>query len=339
MAIRLEPHQGLPAPTGTMIEPVDPEMLPPSRPHAEAEGEGVPSATAAAQELAGALEENEHGFSVHLERVFSGPLDLLLQLVRDKEMEIHTVSLAQVCDAYCQFIRELPQIDVDEAADYLVIAATLLAIKSRSLLPQDEIEADEDPFDPGEELVQQLLAYKELRRVADDLRERWDRRGRLYPAAGRWLGLPPEPEVDESAQEDSDWDLGEVSIWDLLRHIGRLEEETGFLRPHQVRPIGKPLRVYVEELWHKLQVVAATSYRELLREQAAERGDAAYFLVALLELAKQQQVDLEQTEPFADVTVRRLQDAGILHLEDVDASFDQQASQVDAEVEELIGEE
>jgi segregation and condensation protein A len=311
-----------------MIEPVDPELLPTSRPHAEA-AEGQPVE---------APEEGEDGggFAVHLERVFHGPLDLLLQLVRDKEMEIHTVSLAEVCDAYCQFIRELPEIDVDEAADYLVIAATLLAIKSRSLLPQDELEADEDPFDPGEELVQQLLAYKELRRVAEELRAGWERRGRLFPAGGRWLGLPPEPEQEDEVQG---WEIGEVSVWDLLRHIGRLEEETGFLRPHQVRPVGKPLRVYVEELWLKLQDVAATSYHELLREQKAARGDAAYFLVALLELAKQQQVDLEQVSPFADVTVRRMQDAGALQLDNLDDDFDRQAAQADAEVEELIGEE
>lgn len=311
-----------------MIEPVDPELLPTSRPHAEA---------AVGQSVETQHDDDEdHGFSIHLERVFHGPLDLLLQLVRDKEMEIHTVSLAEVCDAYCQFIRELPEIDVDEAADYLVIAATLLAIKSRSLLPQDELEADEDPFDPGEELVQQLLAYKELRRVADELRERWERRARLFSAGGRWLGLPPEPDQEDEVQG---WEIGEVSVWDLLRHIGRLEEETGFLRPHQVRPVGKPLRVYVEELWLKLQDVAATSYHELLREQKAARGDAAYFLVALLELAKQQQVDLEQTAPFADVTVRRMQDAGILQLDNLDDDFDRQAAQADAEVEELIGEE
>lgn len=314
-----------------MIEPADPDLLPPSRPHSAAKADAE-----AAGEAEAVLDEAKQAFTVHLDRVFSGPLDLLLQLVRDKEMEIHSVALAEVCDAYCRYIRDLPAIDVDEAADYLVLAATLLAIKSRSLLPQDELEADEDPFDPGEELVQQLLAYKELRRVADELRARWERRGRLFPAAGRWLGLPVEPMADED-EEEGEWDLGEVSVWDLLRHIGRLEEETGFLRPHQVRPAGKPLRVYVEELWMKLQEVAATSYRELLREQEAGSGDAAYFLVALLELAKQQQVDLEQTQPFADVTVKRVQGAGVLQLEDIDDDFDRQESQGDPEVEELIG--
>ena len=109
-----------------MIEPADPDLLPPAKPHAADASSEAP--------------EEEGGFTVTLERVFHGPLDLLLQLVRDKELEIHLVALAQVCDAYCTHVRSLKDVDVDEAADYLVVAATLLAIKSRSLLPQEELD-------------------------------------------------------------------------------------------------------------------------------------------------------------------------------------------------------
>jgi segregation and condensation protein A len=307
-----------------MIEPADPDLLPPAKPHAADQ-----PATEAG---------DEGGFTVHLERVFHGPLDLLLQLVRDKELEIHLVALADVCDAYCEHVRTLKDVDVDEAADYLVVAATLLAIKSRSLLPQEELDVEEDPFDPGEELVQQLLAYKELRRVAEQLADARERRARRMSAGGRWLGRPPADTSDE--EEDEEWDLGDVSVWDLLRVIGQLEEETGFLRPHRVRPTGRPLHVYVEELWHRLQRSSATSLRGILREAETPRpGDAAYYLVALLELAKQQQVDLSQDRPFADVLVQRVEGAGELHLEDLDADFDKDFAQHDSEVDELIGEE
>jgi len=304
-----------------MIEPVDPEQLPPSRPHPVVE-DGVKNIT-------------KPVFTVELERVFFGPLDLLLQLVRDKELEIHTVSLAQVCDAYCTFVRNLKDVDVDEAADYLVIAATLLSIKSRSLLPQEEIATDEDPFDPGEELVHQLMAYKELRRVAGLLHDAWDRRGKMLSAGGRWLGKPDEPTPAE--EEEESWDLGDVSIWDLLKVFTRLEAETGFMRPHHVRPTGKPLRAYVEDLWHRVQQVAETSLRAILKEDGISRGDAAYYLVALLELAKQQQIDIKQEAPFADVLVRHRAEAGVLHLEDIDESFDRQHDEFDPELGELIG--
>jgi len=173
----------------SMIEPVHPEELPPAR----------VAGTSAGTSVADRSEESELSYTVHLDRVFHGPLDLLLQLVREKELEIHVVSLADVCDGYCKYIRSMPDIPVDEAADYLVIAATLLAIKSKSLLPSEEVDMDEDPFDPGEELVQQLLAYKELRQVSDALGERWDARARLLPAGGKWLGRF---EADEDEEED-----------------------------------------------------------------------------------------------------------------------------------------
>ena len=310
-----------------MIEPVDPELLPPSRPH--------PAGKEAAN-VDGA-DITKPAFTVQLERVFFGPLDLLLQLVRDKELEIHVVSLAEVCDAYCSFVRDLKDVDVDEAADYLVIAATLLSIKSRSLLPQEEIQAAEDPFDPGEELVQQLMAYKELRRVAGELQEAWDRRGRMMAAGGRWLGKADEPEPTE--EDENNWDLGDVSIWDLLKVFTRLEAETGFMRPHHVRPAGKPLRAYVEDLWHKVQQVAETSLGTILKEDGTSRADAAYYLVALLELAKQQQVDIKQEAPFADVLVKHRAEAGVLHLEDIDETFDRKHDEFDPELGELIGDD
>lgn len=315
-----------------MIEPADPELLPPSRPTAPG--------PEAARELRDADDEApELGFTIHLERVFHGPLDLLLQLVRDKELEIHVVALREVCDAYCRHVRELKHVDVDEAADYLVIAATLLAIKSRSLLPQEEIEQQEDLFDPGAELVQQLLAYKELRRVTDELAARREARARLLPAGGRWLGRFAEEADGEAEAAREEMDLGDVSVWDLFRVLARLEQETGFLRPHRVRQMGRPLRAYVEEVWLRLQEVPVTTWRALLQDLRARRDDAAYALVALLELAKQQQVDLAQAEPFSDVEVRRREGAGALALEELDAAFDQREAAPEPEVEELVGDE
>lgn len=314
-----------------MIEPKDPSELPPAR-HLPAPGTAEPRAPGADADDDGP--DPASSFTVHLERVFHGPLDLLLQLVRDKELEIHVVSLVEVCDAFCKHVRGMEQVDVDEAADYLVIAATLLAIKSRSLLPQEEIDAEEELFDPGEELVQQLLAYKELRRAADELAARREMRVRLLPAGGRWLGRAAAEQ--EEQPEPEEWDLGDVSVWDLFRVIARLEQETGFLRPHHVRPMGRPLRAYVEELWLRLQDLPATTWAALMQDLRAHRGDAAYTLVALLELAKQQQVDLAQERPFGDVQVRRVEGAGALALDALDQSFDPPALAGDAEVGELM---
>ena len=302
-----------------MIEPVNPEALPPSRPGAKA---GRQVAKVAADD-----------FTVHLDRVFHGPLDLLLQLVKEKEVEIHLVSLARVCDDYCKHVRALPKVDVDLAADYLVVAATLIAIKSRALVPREEVEMDEDPFDPNEELVQQLLAYKSLREAADALGVLRDARADHLPAGGRWMGRYEK----EEGEEDQEWDLGEVSIWDLLKVVAKLEEETGFLRPHRFRPTGRPLRAYVTELWAKLQEEKSSSLHKLLQDnRGLVRRDAVYYLVALLELAKQQQVDLMQEKPFEDIEVVWREGAGDFHIEEVDEEFDSGPEGGEREVGELL---
>ena len=303
-----------------MIEPVNPDSLPPSRPaHAPASSP---------------TRLKEEDFTVHLDRVFHGPLDLLLQLVKDREVEIHLISLAQVCDDYCRHVRALPRVDVDVAADYLVVAATLIAIKSRALVPREEVEMEEDAFNPNEELVQQLLAYKSLREAADALGDLRDEREALLAAGGRWTGQCDKGE-DEEEQE---WDLGEVSVWDLLRVVARLEQETGFLRPHRVRRSGRPLRAYVTELWTKLQSEKSSSLRKLLQDnRGLVRGDAVYYLVALLELAKQQQVDLSQSAPFGDIEVVWQEGAGDLNLDDVDDDFSSGPESGEREVDELLG--
>jgi len=315
-----------------MIEPVHPEELPPSRPQASA---GAAEAAAERGAQLPSEAEDSGDFTVHLDRVFQGPLDLLLQLVRDKELEIHVISLATVCDAYCEHVRSMPDIPVDEAADYLVIAATLLAIKSKSLLPSEEVDPEEDPFDPGDELVQQLLAYKELRQASDQLADRFAARARLLPAGGKWLG---KYEAEEGEEED-EWDLGDLSIWDLLKLITRLNEETGFLRPHSVRPIGRPLRAYVQEVWERLQDVSETSLLTLLRDGNHGRSDAAYYLVALLELAKQQQVNLRQRDFFDDIHVARNESEEIFNLDAIDTQFDEDPTAVEPEIDELFEEE
>lgn len=303
-----------------MIQPAHPESLPPARP----------------SPVGGAPAKGElTDFTVHLDRVFHGPLDLLLQLVRDQELEIHVVSLADVCDGYCQYVRTMPEVDVDEAADYLVVAATLLAVKSRSLLPQEEVEDEEDLFDPGEELVQQLLLYKELRQASEELGVGYRKRGRLYAAGGRWLGRS---KPEEELAEDNDWDLGDVSIWDLLKVFQRLEKETGFMRPHRVQLAGRPLSWYVEEVWSRLSEGATLELSDVFSEKDLTRTDAAYYLVALLELAKQEAIDLRQDKPFGSVHVQRAADVEDVRTDHLDEEFDQRVDELEPELESLLEE-
>ena len=128
-------------------------------------------------------------YKVRLE-AFEGPMDLLLHLVRKAEVDIEAIPLASIADQYVAHLAEIEHIDIDLAGEFLVMAATLLELKSRLLQPPEDgaqpesesAESAESLTDPGSELVMKLLEYKKTRDAADDLEERadaWTRRGKI----------------------------------------------------------------------------------------------------------------------------------------------------------------
>ena len=95
-------------------------------------------------------------YTVRLDQVFQGPMDLLLYLVREQEVEIHEVEISRVIEGYLDYVQAMEALDIELAGEFVVMAATLMAIKSRSLLPQDEINL-EDELDPRDELIERLI--------------------------------------------------------------------------------------------------------------------------------------------------------------------------------------
>ena len=108
-------------------------------------------------------------YLVDVERYFHGPLDLLLHLVREKEIEVDKISLAKVADDYARYVESLRDLDVNAVGEYLVIAATLMLIKSRYLMPREIVDVEED-LGPDDELILQLIEYKRFRETAGELR-------------------------------------------------------------------------------------------------------------------------------------------------------------------------
>jgi segregation and condensation protein A len=180
-------------------------------------------------------------FTVRLERVFHGPMDLLLHLVREQEVEIQDVEISSVVEGYMEYLEHLKDLDIEVAGEFLVLAATLLSIKSRSLLPREEVDLA-DELDPRDELVQRLIEYRRFKEASDSLdsarRERMRAHGR-----GRF------DEVSEKAGEvEVTLDLGELTAWDLLSTFSRLLRETLADRPHAITSDPRPMRWFVREL-------------------------------------------------------------------------------------------
>ena len=180
-------------------------------------------------------------FTVRLERVFHGPMDLLLHLVREQEVEIQDVEISTVVEGYMEYLGHLKELDIEVAGDFLVMAATLLSIKSRSLLPREEVDLA-DELDPRDELVQRLIEYRHFKEASDNLDA-----ARLQRAKAHDRGSFDE--VSQLVGEiEVTLDLGELTPWDLLATFSRLLRETLADRPHEISSDPRPMRWFVREL-------------------------------------------------------------------------------------------
>jgi len=227
-------------------------------------------------------------YTVRLERVFQGPMDLLLHLVREQEVEIHEIEIARILDGYLAYLDTLDSLDIEYAGDFLVMAATLMAIKSRSLLPNEEIDL-EDEIDPRDELIQRLLEYRRFRDAGDRLEAGWLERSRQ---SGRgW-----HDELDERVEPE--FDLGELTPWDLLTTFSRLMRETLADRPHHVTVDPRPLRYYIDQVVLQLRGTEGASLGRLLDGfgPIPRREALIGSFCALLELVRLDLVEIRQEE-------------------------------------------
>lgn len=241
-------------------------------------------------------------FTVRLEEVFHGPMDLLLHLVREQEVEIHEIEINRVVDGFVAYLRQLESLDIELASEFVLMAATLMAIKSRSLLPHEEVNLEEE-LDPRDELIQRLVEYRRFREASENLGDRFRSRAQLF---GRgWRG-----EVKEHEEEPL-LDLGELTRWDLLETFSRLQRETAADRRHHVVLDHRPMRFYVERMVDRLKTSRAGSLKELVGP--IEGKDAAETLIgsfcALLELVKLQLVDVDQEGTGHDIAIRLREEA------------------------------
>lgn len=224
---------------------------------------------------------------------FEGPLDLLLQLIEHRELDITRVSLAAVTDQFLEAISRPGNIALSQLADYLIIAAKLILIKSRMLLPQPQAPAVEEE-DVGDALVRQLREYKMFKQVAACLRER-ERQGlRAYPR----LAPPPRPQPTARRLEG-------VAPDDLAHALMRA------LRLRPTLPQGTlsvPLAVSIEHAIHRILEFttreAAVTFTRLL-DRAQTRIEIIVTFLAVLELIKRRQIRARQDSLFGEIVLER----------------------------------
>ncbi|MHC4691203.1 MAG: segregation and condensation protein A [Planctomycetota bacterium] len=234
--------------------------------------------------------------------IFAGPLDLLLYLVRKEEVDIYDIPIAKITDQYIQYIEMLKSLDIDLAGDFLVMAATLMQIKSAMLLPKaepEQMQADELD-DPRAELIRQLLEYKKFKDAANLLNDAAASQSERFPRPDsviESINPDPEPQID----------IDSVSVWDLLEAFASLMQATGADRTIRHIKDDTPIDLYQIEILHRLQEEGPTSFERIF-ESKPNRVVMIGLFLALLELIREKLVFVKQSGPLSSIYIRSLTD-------------------------------
>ena len=228
---------------------------------------------------------------------FRGPMDLLLYLVKRNEVDICDIPIARIAEQFAEYLGLIEQIDVERAGDFLVMAATLMEMKSKLLLPRAEENATEDD-DPRMELVRQLIQYKQFKDAAALLEEQAEKQSSR---------LARQPMAAPASPDPSREPLREVELWDLVSAFGRLMRETLALQPQQIVMDQTPIHVYMERILEQLRRVGRMSFTDVFTPPYQRARLVALFL-AMLELMKERNLIAEQPEVFGEIWLTFLSD-------------------------------
>jgi segregation and condensation protein A len=231
-------------------------------------------------------------YKVKLE-IFEGPLDLLFYLIKKDELNIHDIPISTITEQYLQYLEMMRMLDLDIAGEFLVMAATLMHIKSKMLLPQDEKQSEQEEEDPRAELVKKLLEYRKFKEAAEELKNRESRQKEVFPSPG----------TKECASDDSELYF-EANIFDLLSAFSKVLKEIPKNKFYEVVKDEVTVSEKIHEIFHILVKKPVIYFLDLFRAKTTKIHIIATFL-ALLELIRMKEVVIEQDRIFGDIRIVR----------------------------------
>ncbi|NOT33981.1 MAG: segregation/condensation protein A [Candidatus Eisenbacteria bacterium] len=227
---------------------------------------------------------------VRLER-FEGPLDLLLHLIKRDEIDIYDIPIAHITRQYLAYLDLMRSFDLDVAGEFLVMAATLMRIKAKMLLPQPAVGEEEDEGDPREQLVQRLIEYRQFKEAAGTLKVREDDRRKLFER-----GMVP------GEEEAGPRPLAPATLFDLLdalnRVLSRMPERVVYEVQGEVYDLDDKM-AFITRLTHEQNGVSFAT----LIARCRGRAEVIVTFIALLELIKLGQVAAVQSEAFGEIAI------------------------------------
>ncbi|MDP2905519.1 MAG: segregation/condensation protein A [Candidatus Omnitrophota bacterium] len=242
-------------------------------------------------------------YKIRLE-MFEGPMDLLLYLVKKDHLNIYDIPIAKVTEQYLEYLNLMELLDLNIAGEFLVVAATLMQIKSKMLLPVDVTQvAQGEQEDPRAELIRRLLEYEKFKEIANSLRER--------EVAQREVFKRPRPEVTDKQELPGPGGKEEVyfeaSIFDLINAFSRALKDIPKEIFYEVIKDEFTIEEKAHQILHLLLKVSSAKLSELFREAKNKLEIIATFL-AVLELIKLKEITAFQNELFEDIEIARNKD-------------------------------
>ena len=234
-------------------------------------------------------------YKVQLEK-FEGPLDLLLYLIKKDDIDICDIPIAAITDQYMEYIEMMKMLDLEIVGDFLVMAATLMQIKSRMLLPPDPLAAEEQ-VDPRDELVQRLQEYQQFKQIAEGLKTKESLRQDLFQR------VVDEGQM-EQLKEESKEIIFEASLFDLINSLNAALKNIPQKKTYEVKKEEYTVEGKIHSIVHLLLRQPRVSLLELF-SAAADKGEMVVTFIAILELIRLKEIIALQRRQFDDIEIMR----------------------------------
>ena len=237
--------------------------------------------------------------------VFEGPMDLLLYLVRKQEVDIYQVNLTQLATEFIQYVEFMRELDLEVAGEFVVMAATLMYIKSKELLPKDKqvlLDDDDEGEDPRWELIRQLVEYKKFKDAAAQLKEKELEQESIF--------VRQAPKPNFKLLETREAPRPDVNVFDLVKAVGtilqRIEDKEGQTREIQADTWSVSQKI--EMFRKRIQTQKRFRFSELFEDDRTRQEVVVTFL-ALLEMIRMRQLQAVQPNPFEEIEIQSAQES------------------------------
>lgn len=232
-------------------------------------------------------------YKVKLE-IFEGPLDLLLYLIKKNEIDIAHIQISEITQQYLEYLEMMRLLDLNIAGEFIVMAATLMHIKSRLLLPPEELLPEEEEEDPQVELIQRLLEYKKFKEAASQLSQLESKQKDVFSRTAS--------DIDKLGSGDGPY--FEASLFDLITAFTKVLKEIPKESFYEVIKDEFTVEQKMHDIFHQLVEQPAVYFTKLFAKAKNKLEIIAIFL-ALLELIRLKEVAIRQTSLFGEIEILR----------------------------------